>query len=220
MTFQYEFTKSGIQKIPAFDAYIRTTEHFESYIYEDPNLKVNTTQELTQEEQNTLGTSIGNYVDPEIFLILTSTIPDTTRSESTNSSTPSSLQTFIYSNKNPEGLGTFNAIKTVLEYSTSDVTQWSTFTGTLTATLSIYCYTRGITLSTNVIDLTYIANEWKEMALAEQTGSRSILRTFQIEGLRNVVASYDCLWNYIVSVSDSKLNARIHAKQMLYYDII
>lgn len=217
---QYSFNKSGISKIYAFEPAIRNTPHFDGYSYTDPDLVVYTSDDLSNEELSTLQTSIENYSDPAVFLVLNSTIPDTVRSATTNSTTPQTVQTFIYTNTNLNGNATFNAIKTVLEYSTDDVSQWADFTGPLTVNFEIFCYTRSITISNLNIDITSVGNNWKQMALNNNTGPHTVYKTFLIEGLRNSVAKYDCLWNYILSVSDSKLKTTIHAKQMLYYDIM
>lgn len=217
---QYSFNKPGIGKVYAFEAAIRNTPLYNGYSYTDPDLVIYTQESLTNEQLTSLETLIQNYVDPQVFLVLNSTIPDTIRSKTTNSTSPEVVQTFIFTNTNLQGNGTFNAIKTILEYSTDDVSQWVDFDGQLSVTFEIYCYTRSISISTHTIDITNVANSWKEMALNNETGNRKVYRTFQVEGLRNIVANHDCLWNYILSVSDSKLQATIHAKQMLYYDVM
>lgn len=217
---QYSFVKSGIGKVYAFEAQIRNTPLYDGYSYTDPDLVIYTKESLTNEQLSSLETIVQTYTDPAVFLVLNSTIPDTIRSKTTNSTTPEIVQTFIFTNTNLQGNGTFNAIKTVLEYHTDDVSQWADFTGPLTVDFQIYCYTRGISISTFTIDITNIADSWKQMALNNETGDRTVYRTFLIEGLRNSVATFDCLWNYILTVSDSKLKTTIHAKQMLYYDIM
>lgn len=217
---QYSYNKSGIGKVYAFEATIRNVPKYNGYTYTDPDLIIFTTESLTNEELASLETTIQNYSDPAVFLVLNSTIPDTIRSKTTNSTTPDVVQTFIFTNSNQYGTGTFNAIKTVLEYSTDDVSQWTDFDGQLTVTFEIYCYTRAFTIGNYTINVTDVANSWKQMALTNETGSRTVYRTFLVEGLRNVVANHDCLWNYILNVSDSNLKATIHAKQMLYYDIM
>lgn len=217
---EYSFVRLDISKLYAFESVIRALPKYEAYTYTSPNLLVFTTEELTTEELAAWQTAINNYTDPAVFLVLNSTIPDTVRSITTNSTTPEVVQTFIFTNTNMYGSGTFNAIKTVLEYATNDVSEWADFSGNLSVTFKIYCYTRGVTISEFNINITDVANAWKQMALNDETGRRAVYRTFQVEGLRDSVANYDCLWNYIIGVSDSRLHATVHAKQMLYYDIM
>ncbi len=214
------FTKTGVGKLYAFDAFLRQLPKFHSFYFEEPNLVIFTTEPLSPEELNEIDSAIQNYTDPEVFLSLNSTIPDTVRSLTTNSTSPKVVQTFIYTNTNQQGSGVFNSIKTVLEYSTNDVSQWADFEGSLSVTFEIFCYTRQITISSHTIDITDVANSWKQKALSNETGFAAVYRTFQIEGLRHIVANFDCLWNYILSVSDARVFTTIHAKQMLYYDIM
>ncbi len=217
---QYSFVKSGIGKMYAFEASIHNIPHYDGYTYSDPELTIFTTDELTNEQLLSVETIIQNYSDPAVFLVLNSTVPDTVRSITTNSTTPEVVQTFIFTNTNQYGSGTFNAIKTVLEYATDDVSLWANFEDQLTVTFKIHCYTRNVDISEFTINITDVANTWKQMALNNQTGPHSVYRTFQVEGLRSSVANFDCLWNYILSVSDPNLKATVHAKQMLYYDIM
>ncbi len=207
-------------KPPAYAAFLKSQLYYGAATIDPQYTGLYTTQAYTAEEEAAMRAAVAAYVDPAEFLMLNTTIPDTLRSKTTSSTTPEVVQTFIYCNNNFFGNATFNSIKTIFEYTTSDVSLWSTFTGSLTVTYDVYCYTRGITLSTNTIDLTDLANTWKTAALNLETGPRTVFRSFMIEGMRHVVADYDCLWNYIVGVSDPKLSVTIHAKQMLYYDII
>lgn len=216
----YSFTKSGVQKLYAFDAFVRQLPHYESYTFTDPNLVYTSTESLDEATLSSIQSSIENYTDPEVFLQLISTLPDTIRSSTTNSDTPEVVQTFIYTVGSINSNGTFNAIKTVLEYQTNDITQFLDFNDTCFVTFEIFCYTRGITISSYNIDITDIVNTWKTNAQNNQTGHCRIFKTFMVEGLRNSVANYDCLWNYKLAVSNPNINVTIHAKQMLYYDIL
>lgn len=220
----YNFTKSGVLKFSALDRDLRTTiSTYDGANYNDPSLTVYTTAPLSQQDLTTLTDLVNNYVDPEFFLTLSYTSTDTTFSEKTNSTTPDTVQSFFYSTTGANGNGTFNAIKSVIEYSTNNVAYWSNFSGSLTATFSIKCYTRDYVLTNDSIDITDIANTWKSMALADPIGSigqqDKVYRTFMVEGLRNYVANYDCVWVYVISVSNPNVYMCVQAKQMLYYDI-
>ena len=216
----YDFSKTGVNKIGALQREIENGVPYYSYFnYNGDTLTIVTTQALTTEELQTVQTLVDNYVDPEYFLTLTSSATDATRSYSTNSLTPEVVQSFIYTATDSLGNGTFNAIKTVIEYKTENVETWSTFTGPLTINFRIRCFTRDYLLSNNTITITDIGNTWKTAALNLETGKRSEYRTFMVEGLRNYVANYDCIWVYEVAVSDPRLYVTLHSKQMLYYNI-
>jgi len=216
---QYSFTKSDVQKPYALIDALQNTGLYAWLTYESPALVVGTTHELTNEELASLTSVIDNYTDPEIFLMLSSTIPDTLRSITTNSPTPEVVQGFIYSNTFND-IGTFNAIKSVLEYQTNDVQNFIDFSGSCFVTYEIKCYTRNLVICSYQLDITDVCESWKTMAENNETGPKLVYKTFMVEGLRNLVADYDCIWNYIISVSNPNVNVTIHAKQMLYYNIL
>lgn len=215
----YTFSKPGIEKPDAFHQLMVAVPYYDGWSYDSGILNVITLQELSPAQYTALQTTVENYTDPAVYLILDSTVPDTVRSATTNATSPTIVQTFIYSNTNIQGMGVFNAIKSVLEYATQDVSEWVDFTGTLTVGFEIYCYTRKIVIHSTTLDITSVANEWKQAALDGHTGPAFVYRTYQVEGLRGVVANHDCLWNYILHVSDPKLYVTVHAKQMLYYQV-
>lgn len=217
----YNFTKSGIQKVYAFEKnVVRTFAKFVDYSYSDPNLSINTSSDLTEEELASLTTMINEYTDPAIFLRLCSTITDAGISTKTNSSIPEVVQTYIYTNTNNDGICVFNGIKTVLEYSTNNVEEFLNFEGTVSVDFTIKCYTRNFVIHNSTLDITQICNDWKVLAQNGQTGVVKTYKTFMVEGLREIVANYDCLWQYIIGVSDPLVYVMLHAKQMLYYDVL
>lgn len=217
----YNFTKSGINKVYAFEKYVvRTFSKFVDYTYSDPNLVITMSSDLTEEELASLTTMINEYVDPAVFLRLCSTITDAGISTKTNSTTPEVVQTYIYTNTNTDGICVFNGIKTVLEYSTTNVEDFLNFEGTASVDFTIKCYTRNFVIYNTTIDITQICNDWKVLAQNGQTGVVKTYKTYMVEGLRDIVASYDCLWQYIIGVSNPSVYVVIHAKQMLYYDVL
>lgn len=216
---EYKFIKTGIEKGYAMDVMFKDIPTYQWFTYGDPELVVSTSRDLTEIELSDLQNTIDNYSDPVIWMSLNSTIPDTIRSITINSPTLKTVQSFIYSNTF-NGSGTFNAIKSVFEYATDNVQSFIDFTGTASVTYEIFCYTRQVVICSHEIDVTDICNEWKTAALNGATGDAQVYRTFMVEGLRNSVASYDCIWNYRLAVSHPSINVTIHAKQMLYYDII
>jgi hypothetical protein len=219
---EYNFEKTGIEKFIAIDNQIRTlltSTVYDGSNYNGTTLTVLTSRELTGQELTDLTELITNYTDPAVYLELLSTMTDASRSYQVNALSPSTVQSFIYTNTDSSGNGVFNAIKTILEFSTDDVALWSLFSGSLIVTYKLLCYTRNLTLFEETLDITDIANTWKSNALSLETGPKTVFRTHMVEGLRTVVADYDCVWNFMLTVSDAKLKTAIHCKQMLYYNI-
>lgn len=218
---EYNFVKPNVLKAYALDSVLKSTPFYTGLTYNQPeSLIVYTSQELSSEQYQTLSGLIESFTDPEVFLSLVASVPDTLRSSTTSSSTPEVVQTFIYSNTFNGVTGTFNAIKTVLEYKTNNVQNFVNFSGQCFVTFEIYCYTRNFLIASHQLDITDVCESWKQSALEGSSDPAVIYKTFMVEGLRNVVANYDCLWNYKLSVSDPNVQATIHAKQMLYYDLM
>lgn len=213
---QYTFTKAGVQKTYALDAYL--AENFPLYqdmSYSDPDLAVNTTASLTAGELDTLTTLVNDYVDPEVFLVLNSTFTDATWSKVSSSPTLIPVQTFIFTPQSPGGDATFNAFKTILSYTTEDVTAFTGVTD-CSATLQIYDLTRNVEIASDVIDIMDIITTWQGMG----SGSNTVFRSAMIEGLRNSIANYDCIWQLKISVTNANVIVRSHSIQKLYYNVM
>jgi hypothetical protein len=220
---QYNFIKSTVSKPYALDAQIR--QHFptfDGHAYNDPSLTLFFTSELTQESLDSLSQLVNDYTDPEVFLQLNTTMTDSTLSKSTTSSTPEPIQTFIFTNTNMFGSGVFNALKTVIEYSCNDVQDFASVDPqqTFSATFQILCYTRNLLLQSHNVDITDIVQSWRSQALANETGPRSTFRSFMLEGMRNQVANYDCIWQFCAASPHPNVVITKHAMQTLFYDLM
>ena len=221
MSTRYNFTKTGIAKPIAADDYFK--KNFALYVdmsYADPDLSIDTLEPLDETTLAELQTLVDNYVDPDVFLVLKSTITDPANSKATSSTSPMVVQTFIFASRDTDGQGVLNSMKTVIEYSTPDV---STFAGEelleCTTTFQIYCYTRSVLLTSVDVNVDDILASWQTMANNSETGPRSVFRSIQIEGLRTLVTDYDCIWQYKLAVSNTDVTARAHGIQWLYYDL-
>ena len=149
----YNFIKS-ITKLDAFLSYIsKNFPLYEFYSYSEPNLEITCSQVLTNTEFITLQTLISDYVDPEVFLTLNTTITDSVKSKETNSITPETILTFIWAVNNPNGTSVFSSLKWITEYST-EVSDWANvvLTGPAIATFQIYCKTREFIVDTITVD--------------------------------------------------------------------
>jgi len=215
----YNFTKAGIQKPFAFDPYLKANfPLYEDFTYTDPDLSIDTTQVLTQPELDQLTTLVNDYVDPAEFLVLNTTDADSSRSLSTTSSSLATVQTFIFSPSDANG-AVFDAMKTVIEYTTSDITAFSGSTGA-SASFQIYDYTRSVPISTTNIDVSDIVTTWNTNAGLGGTGPATVYRSVLVQGLRHQIANYDCIWQFKISISDPNITVTTHSIQRLYYDVL
>lgn len=217
----YTFTKMGILKPFALDSLLKHTfVWYVSMVYSDDIVTVTTSIELDQSQTDELTTVINNYTDPEEFLQLNTTMTDYACSASTNATSPQIVQTIIYSYNTPlQGNSTLDAFKSVVKFSTDDVTLFSSETSA-TFTLSIRCKTRGIIVQSQNFDISNIILEWKALAENNTTGYVESYKSVMIQNLRGLIANYDCIWQLAICTSNSNITSSLNSLQSLYYDIL
>lgn len=221
MVTEYTFNKTEITKMYAFDSYIRN--HLQAklayYRYTDPELLIATNEALDTNDFQALETFVNEYADPSVFLMLNTTNTDITSSKTTNSATPVIVKTFIYASNTQNGNGVFNSLKTVVEYHTDDVSQFLGETSG-TCTFQLYCHTRQFLMEEVQVDISEIVTAFATKASNNESGPCSMYKTLMIEGLRNQVANYDCIWHIKMGVSNENMNTTLHSIQSLYYDVM
>lgn len=217
----YNYIKPNVNIPNALTEYLQNNYPlFGNMSYSDPDLTVNTTSLLTSEQETEAQTVVDNYVDPDEFLTLDVTTTDFSWSKSTNSADPVAVQTFIFSPNTPNANGsTFDALKTVMDYSTDDVSVFSNGPTGCTVTFQIYDQTRDYLLVNNSIDITDIVTTWQGLAQGGATGPQKVLRSHLVQGLRNLITNYDCIWQLQYGVTDPNVTVRSHGVQSLYYNI-
>lgn len=217
---QYAYTKPGIAKPQAFEAYLKQNFAFyKDFTYTDPDLIIDTTVVLNVTEQQNLQTLVNNYTDPAVFLVLDTTTTDACMSKTTSSATPENVLSFIFSPNNPVGSSTFDSLKTVLEYSTTDISLFATGSTDCTVTFQIFDYTRNAQITLNTFDISDVLLSWKTLS-GTTSGPAYVLRSFMVQGLRNLISNYDCIWQFRISVSNPNVSVRSNSMQRLYYNLI
>lgn len=188
--------------------------------YANGVVEFRSSRELNQSESDALTAYMNGYVDPEVYLDLQNTTTDTFRTSRINSSTPKDVQLFFYPHQTLSTDLVFNAIKTLFMLECDDITTMIVFSGQASMTYRIYCETRGVEIFTESIDITDICNEWKQQAIGGAMGHVSTYKTHMCEGLRAIVANFDCVWLYQLSISNTNVYTSILSKQMLYYQLL
>lgn len=215
------FQKAGIQKFFALSDAVTQVIPNTGMWYNDPEIKIQTDTELTQEQITNIQSIIDNYTDPAVYLQLNSTTTDVNTSKTTNSTTLDTIKTFIFACTNQFGTGTFNAIKTVVEYSCVSATPFASFESTnATATIEIYDRSRDIVLESHTIDISSVIAQWKQNAENGDSSAQSAFRSFMVEGMRNHITSFDTIWQIRACVSDPNIRMTLHGLQFLYYDLL
>ena len=113
----------------------------------------------------------------------------------------------------------FSALKTVFEYATNDISVFATGSTTCVVNFQVFDYTRNIEITSTTLDISDVITEWQTLAQT-QSGPAYKLRSFMIEGLRNVVADFDCIWQFNLSVSNPNVIVKTNSMQRLYYNIL
>lgn len=218
----YRIPKTLIMKDFALKRLVAQTFPINTLYYQEPVVVVDTVDPLTPEQLQQLQEIVENFQDPAVFLELNSTITDVTTSKTTNSQTPENIKTFIYASKNQTGDATFNALKTVVDYSCTSTQPFIDVDTSvpITSTIQIFCQTRNVLLESHTIDITDIVLDWKNKAQNGDLSAQTVYRTFMIEGMRVKVANYDCVWHVKAAVSDANISLTLHGMQFLYYDVM
>jgi hypothetical protein len=223
--FSYTVQIPNVHKFNALDNLVRGNMPYFLGIMAtegDPSIEFVFSKELTTEELATFHGLVDNYVDPEFWYSLykKESMPLTTQHINTTNQTE--MTTFIMTPGESDGNSRLESFKTVIEYRTQDVTAFANYDENtpLTVTLRLYCKTRNLVLHEETIDITDIALSWKAIANNNGTGSKYELRSWQIYGLYNKTpADYDCIWQFIGSVSDPLLYISLNGLQKIYYTI-
>ena len=221
MTTNYTFTIATINKPQAFQAYMQTNFAglFLDFSYSNPNLSIDTTAPLTDDQLATLTTLVNNYVDPAVFLELVTTTSSPYVSLPTNSATPECVLTFIRIGSDPT-TGTLNAFKTALSFGTTDVTQFATGDTSCTITFQIFNSTTNQQLTSNTIDISSTIQAWQTLAQNGGTGAQLAYQTFMVEGLRAFLMTTDSIWQFWIGVSNPNVTVVSNSLQSLYYNIM
>ena len=218
---QYCFTKSGLAKVFILDIRLKETFTFYEYLdYTDPNLVIVTKTVLDETEQANLTAFITNYVEPTVYLQLNSTVSNPTLSKKTNSQVPFTVITWILSRDDQKNSGAvFNSLKTVVSYDTDNITQFVNNTNA-TLTFDLCNYNTNNVLYSTTVNISNILQIWETMANNNETGSGTLIKSLQIEGLRNVLPSDDTIIQIKLSISNPNIYVRLNGLQMLYYDLL
>lgn len=228
MSFTYNFTKE-ITIPTAIDDYLRKSNipGYNGCGYQDDGsflLTVNTSTELSTDDQTRLTDLINAYVNPPYFLMLSRTNAVPLHSHFTLDDPDvidgkTVLQTYIYNGNTTADSGeVLDGIKTVVEYKVNNVQTWvNNTTGSLS--FEIYDISRNITITSRDIELGSIAQQWNQLAQTGSTEGSTLFRTELFTGMMNVSPGYDCVWQMKGKVDPpDTFDFRVNSYQELFYN--
>ena len=213
MSTTYSFAKS-VQKLYALQALLNSSFPVPASLNStDTEVDVVTSQPLTSDQAAQLATLVNNYTDPAVFLQLNTTQTMPSSSSSTSSAVAVPVMTFIFTNQTTFDLA-LDGIKTILQVSSATP---QSITGSVQATITIFDITRNIQVATQIVDVTNIITGWQQTS---QTGPATGYMTALFTGIMNKSASYDCIWQFQLSVTNPGVTVNLNALQYLLYDVM
>lgn len=218
---EYFFNKPGLIKVFVLDIQLKDICPFYNYSsYTDPELLIDTLEELSPEQLAIVQAHIDAYVDPDVYLELAITSSNTAPSKQTSSNQLTSVLVWILLGTDQTShMGVFNALKSVLSMETDDITQ---FVGNTSATVSIelFSITRNVVLVSDTINITDALTSWETKANNNETGKGLFYKAIMYEGLRNHTCNYDNICELKLSVSHPGVKVNLNGLQMMYYHLL
>jgi len=205
-----------INKPGAFSEYIQ--KNFSFYDYSNSGngtVEVFSTKILTPEELNILTLSVNAYVDPAEYLTLASQFADSSSTTPSNSTTISTVKTFIHCASFASD-GVFNTFKMIVKYTCESLDAF-TIDSSCILTLQLFCETRGYLMKSIEFDVSPIINEWKSSGTPD---SFVKYKSLMLPDLRSNVTNYDTICSFKAKISSSNVYFSFHSLQSLYYNII
>ena len=217
----YVFTLS-IVKFNAFEFYMRAQlpDLYQGFSSSENTFTFYTTNVLSAEEEARYASIVNAYVDPSYWLEFNHTDNHFLKTNKVNSTSNTVISTFIVSPYADAQNGTvMGSMKTVVGYTTSDITHFLGWDGEspMTLTLELYDYSQGQVIQTLVQDVADVATAWRSRARLGESGSAQIWRSLQIYGLKDANPGSDCIWQFRAKVSNPLLDASLDGLQRLYY---
>lgn len=176
----------------------------------------------TQEQETQLDTIIDGYVDPPYFLTLAGTEENFFNSSlCVNSTTPFLIQTFIVTPTRKmysEQLGNISTVladmkvvSTIEIEDTNALQTWDSSNNPVEMTITIFDVTRNIDIKTCVFDVSDVVLDMK------MNGGVDRWKTYQIYGLKDLIADYDCIWQFKIHINNPMVGVGLNSLQRLYY---
>jgi hypothetical protein len=204
-----------VLKPGAFNDYITANLPQLDYINSTPtSVDIFTKSVLTSAQVTSLTTLVNAYVDPAEYLTLAYQLSDSSNTNDTNTTTLSTVKTFIQPASIPGGNGTFNTFKMIVKYSSTILTPFLTNTA-CTFTIQLFCETRQLILQTIMIDVSPIIAAWKTAGITPAVTYQTIM----IDNLRSLTVNYDTICSIRTMISNPNVYTSFHSLQSLFYNI-
>jgi hypothetical protein len=204
-----------VLKQGAFNDYITANLPQLNYINSTPTtVDIFTTVVLTTAQVVSLTTLVNAYVDPAQYLTLSYQLTDSSNTVDTNTTSLSTVKTFIQPASITGGDGTFNTFKMIIKYSSTILTPFLTNTA-CTFTIQLFCETRQLILQTVNIDVSPVVTAWKTAGIAPAV----TYQTLMIDNLRSLTVDYDSICSIRGMISNPNVYFSLHSLQSLFYNI-
>jgi hypothetical protein len=129
------------------------------------------------------------------------------------------VQSFIFPSSGNSDDGTLiDSLKSILKITALDVASFANAT-TGTLTIELYNYTRDYSITTKVINIDGIVQDWATMASENVTGPNTVYQSVMFSGLMSHTTNYDNIWVFRIGVSDVNMEIRMNGLQKLFYSV-
>jgi hypothetical protein len=224
-TFTYPFVLPQIKMVAGFDEWCISNLPKE-YGYQgntgDPSTTTFTlylSKELTTQELTDLTTLLQNHNDPAYWTTLAKVESTSLHVDLTNSTITIPLSTFIFCPNDMDN-AKLDSLKILVQYHTPQLESFLNFDteSVNTITLELYCLTRNLLLLTKTVGINDILIDWKTRANNSETGAFDKWKTLQLYNLHSVITSFDCIWQFRLSVSNPLVYVALTSLERIFYE--
>lgn len=195
------------------------------YSQEDPPIfKVVVPDGTSEDIQNSLVNSFANYSEPARWFMFHHSDDHFLTTQEIATTDYQLVQSYIQSPNSDDMSAAGSTDKTVLcdmkviaHLSTTDT---SLFTGLdleaepVTVSFKIHDKTRNVVISEETVNINQIISAWQTKS---PSGPEEEFKTIQIYGLRDQTATFACIWQFFVKVSNPNVSISLNGIQKLYY---
>lgn len=218
-----------------YNKHIGIIECFQDYIKKDfplcsgvtaspDDVMLEFAEGLSESNSMSLSNLVSSYVDPPFWLMLDHTENTFMHSHITSSAEPTLLESFIMSPYNDPNtvLGDIKTIVTLTQGPTTcdHFSSWDSNVNPVSVNVSVYSQTCDTTLVANSVNMNdMIATKWIPLLQAGSNVLPPLSKTLQIYGFKDRTPTFDCIWQFNGSITNSNVMFDLNGLQKLFYQV-
>lgn len=178
----------------------------------------------SEEIQNSLINSFASYSEPERWFMFHHSDDHFLTTQEISSTDYQLVQSYIQSPNSDDAAAAGSTDKTVLcdmkviaHVSTTDTSLFSSLdleNEPVTISFKVHDKTRNVDIAEETVSINEFVSAWQTQS---PSGPVEDFKTIQLYGLRDQTATYACIWQFFVKVSNPNVNVTLNGIQKLYY---